>query len=111
MLQKEAAMTDTVRLPLLVAVWWEVTPGQHWFVTSVCCVAANTQPGGSGGTEQSQVLPMGAGEQPLLRVCLGELPNSQALTCSLRDKKQIQLFYPESGERMCEIKVKTVTLK
>lgn len=67
--------------------------------------------GGSGGTVQSRVPLAGASEQPLPCVRPGELPNSQALTRSLRDKKQIQLFYPESGERMCQIKVKNIALK
>lgn len=44
-------------------------------------------------------------------MCPGELLNSQVLTHSLQGKKQIQLFYPESGKRMCEIKVKKITLK
>lgn len=35
----------------------------------------------------------------------GELPNS------LQEKKQIQLFYLESEERMCEIKEKNIALK
>lgn len=44
------------------------------------------------------------GAQPPLPL-LGKAPNSPVLTHSRRDEKHIQLFYLESGERMCEIKM------
>lgn len=35
----------------------------------------------------------------------GKVPNSPVLTHFWQDEKHIQLFYLESGERMCEIKI------
>lgn len=60
---------------------------------------------GFGDTVQSQMLLVCASEQPPPWMILGELPNS------LQDKKQIQLFHPESEERTCKIKVKNIALK
>lgn len=60
---------------------------------------------GFGDMVQSQMLLVCTTEQPPPCMNLGELPNS------LQDKKQIQLFYPESEERMCKIKVKNIALK
>lgn len=60
---------------------------------------------GFGDMVQSQMLLVCTTEQPPPCTNLGELPNS------LQDKKQIQLFYPESEDRMCKIKVKNIALK
>lgn len=112
-LQKEAAAADRGgSTPLLGSCLMGGSPRDGFGLSPACAALLLTLGrGGSGGTVQSRVPLAGASEQPLPCVRPGELPNSQALTRSLRDKKQIQLFYPESGERMCQIKVKNIALK
>jgi len=96
-LQKEAATADRGSLsPSLGSCSMGGDPGDGFGSSPACAVLLLTLSRvGSGGVVQSRLL----------------LPNSPALTRSLRDTKQTQLFYLESGERMCEIKVKNITLK
>lgn len=113
MSQKEAAMADRDdSIPLLGSCLMGCSSRDGFGLSPArAALLLTLSQVGSGGLVQSRVLLGGASEQTPPCMCLGELPNSGALTRSLRDKKQIQLFYLESGERMCEIKVKTIALK
>lgn len=104
MLQK-ATTADPVHPSYLAAVW-EVSPGTavycHQSVLSCCYPLARWT---LVMWCRARCWWCALASNPPLCMNLGELPNS------LQDKKQIQLFYPESEERMCKIKEKNIALK